>query len=563
MAGAATTYSVAFTTSSTGALTAGSDTITLAGPTGTVFPLVAGDYTVAATAVTASPTQTAPNNVTFTTPVAVGISSGVAIQAGVGNTVTNPPTAGSYTWSVATSQDTTPTPSTTFSITHAAPALLTVTGGGGQTAQVGTPYGVALSASLTDAFGNVVPATPVTFAAPASGPSGTFSGSGVSENVNTDTSGVATSHVFTANGTAGTYAVSVSASGVSPSPSLQLTNFTIPGAPSNVTASGGNDSATVHWVAPSSNGFSAITDYVITVVSTGTQVVTGALDHATVNGLTNNVPYTFTVAAINAAGVGPASPATTPVRPQPTGYWLVGSDGGIFSFGSSGYFGSTGAMHLNAPIVGMASTPDGGGYWLVASDGGIFAFGDAAFDGSMGAKHLNAPIVGMAGTPDGHGYWLVASDGGIFSFGDAGYHGSMGAKHLNQPIVGMTPTPSGAGYWLVASDGGIFAFGTAGFFGSTGAMHLNAPIVGMDSPDAGGYWLVASDGGIFAFGDAGYFGSTGAMHLNAPIVGVKATPSGGGYWLAASDGGIFAFGNATFDGSEGGSHLNRPIVGIG
>jgi hypothetical protein len=32
----------------------------------------------------------------------------------------------------------------------------------------------------------------------------------------------------------------------------------------------------------------------------------------------------------------------------------------------------------------MAPTPDGGGYWMVASDGGIFSFGNAAFDGSMG-----------------------------------------------------------------------------------------------------------------------------------------------------------------------------------
>ena len=37
------------------------------------------------------------------------------------------------------------------------------------------------------------------------------------------------------------------------------------------------------------------------------------------------------------------------------------------------------------------------GYRLVASDGGIFSFGDAKFYGSMGAKHLNAGIVGMAG----------------------------------------------------------------------------------------------------------------------------------------------------------------------
>jgi hypothetical protein len=47
-------------------------------------------------------------------------------------------------------------------------------------------------------------------------------------------------------------------------------------------------------------------------------------------------------------------------------------------------------------MVGMAATPSGHGYWLVASDGGIFAFGDAAFYGSTGALHLNRPVVGMS-----------------------------------------------------------------------------------------------------------------------------------------------------------------------
>ena len=74
---------------------------------------------------------------------------------------------------------------------------------------------------------------------------------------------------------------------------------------------------------------------------------------------------------------------------------------------------------LNKPIVGMASTPSGNGYWLVASDGGIFSYGDATFYGSTGGMHLNKPIVGMASTPSGNGYWLVASDGGIFNYGDA------------------------------------------------------------------------------------------------------------------------------------------------
>ena len=67
----------------------------------------------------------------------------------------------------------------------------------------------------------------------------------------------------------------------------------------------------------------------------------------------------------------------------------------------------------------MAATPDGKGYWLVGSDGGVFALGDAGFFGSLGNKRLNAPMVGMTAAPEGKGYWLVASDGGVFALGDA------------------------------------------------------------------------------------------------------------------------------------------------
>jgi hypothetical protein len=51
--------------------------------------------------------------------------------------------------------------------------------------------------------------------------------------------------------------------------------------------------------------------------------------------------------------------------------------------------------NLNAPIVGITATRDGAGYWLQGSDGGIFTFGDAPFLGSMGGLHLNAPMVGI------------------------------------------------------------------------------------------------------------------------------------------------------------------------
>ena len=272
------------------------------------------------------------------------------------------------------------------------------------------------------------------------------------------------------------------------------------------------------------------------------------------------------------ADIRPFGTDAGPAVLRPPGYRLVASDGGVFAFGDAGFFGSTGAVVLAKPIVGMAPVPSstgpsGAGYWLVGSDGGVFAFGDAGFFGSTGAVVLAKPIVGMAPVPSstgpsGAGYWLVGSDGGVFAFGDAGFFGSTGAVVLAKPIVGMAASPSGAGYWLVASDGGVFAFGDAGFFGSTGAVVLAKPIVGMAaSPSGAGYWLVASDGGVFAFGDAGFFGSPAGRVTDRPVVGLSPSPTGRGYRIATGDGRIFSFGDAPFLGAvtEG---LRLPVVGI-
>jgi hypothetical protein len=44
----------------------------------------------------------------------------------------------------------------------------------------------------------------------------------------------------------------------------------------------------------------------------------------------------------------------------------------------------------------MAATSSGRGYWLVASDGGVFSFGDAPFEGSTGSLALSSPVVGIS-----------------------------------------------------------------------------------------------------------------------------------------------------------------------
>ena len=251
----------------------------------------------------------------------------------------------------------------------------------------------------------------------------------------------------------------------------------------------------------------------------------------------------------------PLSSVMVAMAPNPAaplaneGYWLASADGGVYSQGNAGFYGSLGALHLQGPVVAMAATPDGGGYWLAALDGGVFAFGDAAFYGSMGAVPLNQPIVGMASTPDGRGYWLVASDGGIFAFGDAPFLGSMGGTSLVSAVTGMAPTHSGLGYWLVAGDGGIFTFGDAPFHGSIGGTVLNDPVVGMAAmPDDGGYYMVANDGGVFTFGDAVFRGSLGGgldgnPNVILPVAAIALAQGGAGYWMLDPDGFNYTFAN--------------------
>jgi hypothetical protein len=86
----------------------------------------------------------------------------------------------------------------------------------------------------------------------------------------------------------------------------------------NVTA---QDSAVqVSW-APPDTGVAGLTGYVITVSAGGAQVSTvteaASASSALVTGLTNGTLYTFTVAAVNAAGTGPASAPSVPVSPRP------------------------------------------------------------------------------------------------------------------------------------------------------------------------------------------------------------------------------------------------------
>lgn len=175
---------------------------------------------------------------------------------------------------------------------------------------------------------------------------------------------------------------------------------------------------------------------------------------------------------------------------------------------------------LAAPIVGAA--PVWHGYYMVGADGGVFTFGRARFYGSLGGRPLPAPIVGIAVAADELGYWLVDARGRVYPFGPAPWLGDMRRVALAAPVVGIASAPfPHTGYVLAAADGGVFTFGDTRFYGSMAGTNLWAPIAGVSTTNARGYYLVARDGGVFAFGEP-YLGGLGGTKVPAPIVGIVA-----------------------------------------
>jgi len=255
------------------------------------------------------------------------------------------------------------------------------------------------------------------------------------------------------------------------------------------------------------------------------------------------------------------------------GYWLVGADGGIFTFGAAGFYGSAAGTVLQRPVTGISPTADRRGYWLAAADGGIFAFGDAGYFGSVPglgigptgavgeAKHLDQPIVAMVPSVDGAGYLMVASDGGVFAFGDAHFAGSCpGIGGCTGQVVAVQPDASGLGYWLITSTGAVYSFGDAPYYGGAGG--TASPITAaVRTPDGGGYYLLAADGTVTPFGDAVDFGgpNTGTEIPTAHDA-IFATATGDGFWVAGADGGVDGYGYAPYAGSMAGSPLNAPVV---
>ena len=97
-------------------------------------------------------------------------------------------------------------------------------------------------------------------------------------------------------------------------------------------------------------------------------------------------------------GAGSPGPSSAWPRRQTaagTGWWApTAASSASVTPASSGPWART---LLNAPVVGMAATADSGGYWLMGADGGVFSFGDAGFFGSHGCQGARRAHGGRGG----------------------------------------------------------------------------------------------------------------------------------------------------------------------
>ena len=115
--------------------------------------------------------------------------------------------------------------------------------------------------------------------------------------------------------------------------------------------------------------------------------------------------------------------------PTGQGYWIATADARVFAFGDAVLQAATatsvppaGEAGGGAPkpsgAVAIAASPDGRGYWLLGQDGGVFSFG-VAFHGSVPARQPYGKAVDLRPTESGGGYYIAGSDGAVFAFGDA------------------------------------------------------------------------------------------------------------------------------------------------
>jgi N-terminal glycosyl-hydrolase-114-associated domain/Galactose oxidase, central domain len=323
-----------------------------------------------------------------------------------------------------------PSTNTTYSFTvsngSSAAASISANSGTPQTAPVGSAFASPLVALVQDNNGNPVSGAIVTFAAPSSGASGSFAGG--TNTAATNSSGLATSAVFTANSTSGSYRVAASVSGVSGTARFRLTNeagagassiSAISGTPQTATegtafanplvvtvknsSGGGVSGVTVTFTAPSSGSSGTFAGGANTATTNSSGVATSAAFTANsragsyaVTASVSGVSTAASFALTNQASTGPSSIATTSGTPQTATISMAFASplvATVLNASGTGVSGVT--VTFTTPSSGASGTFAGGVSTATTNSSGVAMSAIFTANSTAGTYSVTASVSGV------------------------------------------------------------------------------------------------------------------------------------------------------------------------
>ena len=332
-----------------------------------------------------------------------------------------------------------------------------------------------------------------------------------------------------------------------------------PGAPTSVSATGGDTSATVTFVAPTFTGIpSGITGYLATSTPDGL-TVTGASSPLTVTGLTNGTPYTIAVQATNAVGYGPAgtSGSVTPSLQRAIYHLGVNNVIGYINISSTGNavdFGDLSASVFHIGALGNTTRAVFGG-------GSIGGTGINTMEYVTFTTTGNATDFGDLVIPRNYCSGLANATRGVFGGGsnDAGVSNSSSMDYITISSTGNATnfgnlTVKGRKFRTCASPTrGIFAMG----YSTEG-----------DSNSTNNYITIGTTGNATYFGDLS--GSATSNSSSDPGAGCSSDTRGMingptnvmSYITISSLGNTADFGDMTTSGRQGMAAASSNTTGL-
>jgi alpha-tubulin suppressor-like RCC1 family protein len=147
----------------------------------------------------------------------------------------------------------------------------------------------------------------------------------------------------------------------------------IPGAPTGVTATPGDTTATIAWTAPSNFGTGTLTGYAVTLSPGGFSCSTTGATTCTVTGLTDGTTYTVTVQTLTTDG---PSPPSSPVTVKPTGVLSLTSPVSLtWSFTDNGIDQQAVDPNAADKLLTVADNTGTGAGWHITVTGTTFTNG--------------------------------------------------------------------------------------------------------------------------------------------------------------------------------------------